>query len=229
MATPTEALSKLQSDPVNFLRDYHVLVVRAKGQSGPTTYWFGGVGYVHSRGKTFYNRTARPDKILGELWMHDSKNFKFATDRRDLVGSPAQVMAWHVDVVGSDSNAIVGNIVPALAVSRNGGPDIVLTTLLNGCTFACDPTPHSVLMAHVQPKGEGTTGENLHVRIESGGMQLQGSQGLAGKRTFGRINYTANDDVTIIGVRSGTRWRMFAQVHTRNEKDRTRVDEFFSG
>ncbi len=229
MATPIEALGKLHGNPENFFRDYHVLVVRAVRQSGPTPYWFGGVGYVHSRGKTIYNRTARPDGILGRLRMHDSKNFKFSPVRGDLVGSPAPLMAWHVDVVGSDSATIVGNVVPALAVSRYGGPDIVLTTLLNGCTFVCDPTPHSVLMAHVQPKGAGTTGENLHARIQGGGMQLQGSQGVAGRRTFGRTDYTANDDVTIIGLRSGTVWRMFAQVHTRNEKDRTRVDEFFNG
>lgn len=225
MATPTEALGKLRSDPRNFLRQYFLMTVRAMGQSGPTAYWLGGTGYVDLEGRPVYNRTARPGRVLGTLRMQESKNFKFSPNRNDLIGTPAQLMVWHVDVTPSAS--IVNDQVPALAVSRNGGPDIMVTTLLNGCTFACEATPHAVLMAHVQPTG-GTTAPQLETYIMNRGALVGGA---GARRAFGGGRcYTAmSSDVTIVGVRAGQQWRIFAQIHPRNEKETSEVVEFFTG
>lgn len=227
MATPAQALAKLRTDPDGFLKAYYLLTVRAMRQSGPTQYWFGGTGYVDLQGRTVYDRTARPGGVLGNRRMHDSKNFKFSPHPGDLVGDPVQLMAWHVEVSPSAAIALAG--IPSLPVSRIGGPDIVLTTLLNGCTFVCQPTAHSVLMAHVQPTG-GTSAADLETGIMNTGV-LAGGAGAAPKLVFGgsRCYTAASNDVTIIGVRSGRQWRMFAQIHPRNQKHTSRVVEFFTG
>lgn len=227
MATPTEALARLQSDPESFLRNYFLIIERAMHQSGPTQYWFGGTGYVDPHGRTVYDRTARPGRILGNLRMHDSKNFMFSPDPHNLAGTPVQVMAWHIDVFAS-ADIVLGGI-RARAVSRTGGPNIVLTTLLNGCTFVCEPTAHSVLMAHVRPTG-GTSASQLETDIINTGA-LVGGVGVAAKRTFGggRCYTAASNDVTIVGVRSGQQWRMFAQIHPRGLRNISRVVEFFTG
>lgn len=227
MASPTEALARLQNDPESFLWNYYLIIVRAMHQSGPTQYWFGGTGYVDLQGRTVYDRTARPGSVPGNLRMHNSKNFKFSPRQADLVGNPVQLMAWHIDVSPSAGIALGG--IPSLAVSRTGGPDIVLTTLLNGCSFVCEPTAHNVLMAHVQPTG-GTTAAQLETDILNTGA-LAGGAGVAAKRAFGggRCYTAASNDVTIVGVRSQQQWRMFAQIHPRNQKHTDNVVEFFTG
>ena len=227
MATPTQALTNLQNDPKFFLMNYHLMIVRTMHTSGPSPYWFGGVGYVDLQDKIVYDRTARPGSILGSWNKHNSKNFKFSPNKQDLVGNPVRVMAWHVDV--SQSTKIdIGNI-PSLPVSRCGGPSIVLTTLLNGCTFVYEPTEHCVLMAHVQPTA-GTNAEKLETDIMKDGALANGA-GVTAKHTFGGDQgYTAADnDVTIIGVRSGQQWRLFAQIHPRNMRHVSNIVEFFTG
>ncbi len=228
MATPAEALIKLRARPENFLKNYHVMTVRAMHQSGPTNFLFGGTGYVDIHtGNPVYNRTQRPGSILGTHHMHDSKNYKFSTDPADLIGTPAQVMAWHVDVSASAGIAL-GNI-PSLAVSRNGGPDLMVTTLLNGCTFICEARANDVLMAHVQPTG-GTTAAQLETDVINTGVLAGGGAAGSGIAFGGGRSYTANNnDVTIIGIRNGTQWQVFAQIHPRNVKSTVNVVEIFNG
>jgi hypothetical protein len=88
-------------------------------------------------------------------------------------------------------------------VPRGGAvADIMVTTLLNGCTFVCQEVGNNVLMAHVQPIGLT-------------GNQLYNSQ---------------TDEATIIGVRTGRKWRVFAQVHPQGGDRRIlRVVEVFAG
>lgn len=224
MATPVQALAKLRNQPERFLRNYYLKTVRALRQSGPTTYWFGGTGYVDMQGNTVYDRTPRPGRLLGTLNMHNSRNFKFSPHAGEPVGDPIQLMAWHVDV--SPSNGMALDNIPGLRVSRSGGPDLVLTTLLNGCSFVCEPRPTHVLMAHLQPTG-GISAAQLEADILAGGAFAGGGGDLT---VFGGgLCYTAaTNDVTIIGVRTGQVWRMFAQVHPRNARHVSSAVRFFA-
>jgi hypothetical protein len=227
MATPQGALAQLRNEPDYFLANYYVITERAMHQSGPTPYYFGALGYVALNGTVVYDRTPRKGRYLGSLRMHNSKNFKFARSGTSVVGNTVNLMAWHVDVVGS-ATVPVGAI-PSLAVSRGGGPNIVLTTLLNGCSFVCEARVHDVLMAHVQPTG-GTSAAQLETNITNNGA-LVGGAGAGAVTVFGGgVSYTAaNSDVTIIGVRQGVAWELYAQIHPRNQRTIANVVQFFNG
>jgi hypothetical protein len=173
-----------------------------------------------------YDRTRRPGSILGNLNQHNSKNFKFSPRQPDLLGNDyVHVMAWHVDVSGAGSIAL--GAIPSLSVSRTGGPDIMVTTLLNGCSFICEPRANDVLMAHVQPTG-GITGAQLETNIINTGALVGGG---GGSSVFGaaRCYSSAANDVTIIGVRTNTHWRVFAQIHPGGQRTVLNVVEFFNG
>ena len=226
MATPAQALARLRAEPDAFLNNYYLKVERAMGQNGPTQYWFGAIGHTVN-GRQVYDRTARPGRILGNLRMHNSKNFKFSQHHFQLLGDMIQPMVWHVDV--SAANAIAINNIPSVQVSRGGGPDVVVTTLLNGCTFACEPRPTHVLMAHVQPLG--TTPALLETNVTANGILAGGTVVGAATVFGGGISYQpANHDVTIIGVRDvQQRWNMYAQIHPRGTRECGNVVQFFQG
>lgn len=226
MTTAAGALAKLRQDAQRFLSNYYLIVERAMNQAGPTQYWLGALGYV-ANGAIVYDRTPRPGSILGNLRMHNSKNFKFAPRQGPHVGPTAAVMAWHVDVVGSAAIAV--GAIPSLQVSRVGGPDIMVTTLLNGCTFVCEAALNDVLMAHVQPTG-GTTAALLETNIVNNGA-LVGGAGVGAPTAFGGgICYVAaNNDVTIVGVRANNVWHLFAQIHPRRTRTVSNVVNFFNG
>lgn len=230
MATPQQALAKLRSDPGSFLKNYYVRIDKKPNVSGETDFWFGG---VIGGGKGGYLRTARPDEVLGTLRMHESKNYKFTPRRESVIGSPAQVRVWYVDV--TESATVVQNRIPSLAVSRRAGPDIMVTMLLTGCTFVYEPTPHCVLMAHMKPAAGQPPGEGA--RLETAIMNsymLSGGLGFGKATAFGagRAYTSLTEEVTIIGVRSQEQWRLFAQYHPRagdNMRSVTQVVEFFNG
>src|ERR1700744_536500 len=116
--------------------------------AGITQYYFGADGLIMPDGTIDYRRTPRPGSILGSWRMHDSKNFQFTPHRNLLVGDMVPTMVWHVDVTEAHTTNLAQ--IPPLAVSRNGGPDLVVTTLPNGCTFVCEPAANNVLMAHLR-------------------------------------------------------------------------------
>ena len=226
MATPAQALGMLRANPEVFLKNYYVMADRdvANG-SGQSTYYFGATGMVRLDGTIEYNRTARPGAILGSWRTHMSKNFKFSVNPALLAGATEKLRVWHVDVQHS-SDIGEHDRVPALAVSRSDGPDLMVTTLLNGCTFMCEPVENAVLMAHVRPMGK--TGAALHAdmgarRMEGGGLRAHGAYGAA---TDDRAD---QQDVTIIGVRGYRQWKVFAQRHPRNQRTIQKVECIFNG
>lgn len=224
MATPAQALAMLQASPKTFLKNYYVQVERAMHQMGPTAYWFGATGAMGLNNLPIYDRTPRKNKVLGSLYMHNSKNFRFSTNPLALLGNGSvQLQAWHVDV--QSAAAVQLNDIPALAVTRAGGPMVMVTTLLNGCSFVCEPLQHSVLMAHIQPIG--TNAIQLEADIIANGA-LHGGAGGPLTVFGGGIRYNAvQDDVTVIGVRKGTRWRLYFQAHPAAQRTISDADKFF--
>ena len=221
MPTPQEALNKLRSDPRDFLRTYY-LKCETMGaiNSSQHTFWFGGTGFTNQNNQTVHDRSP----VQGTFRMHQRKNFLFTPNQPSLIGTSIQVPVWHVAVTQVAAPLNMAAVVP-LQVSSSMGADIMVTTVLNGCSFFCDTFQNTALMAHLMPNG-GNTGDQLEQDIIGTGLydSVQGDfQGVNGAlhrgqgTVFGAHNgYTANaNDVTIVGVRTGTHWRVYAQRHTR--------------
>lgn len=238
MATPQEALAKLQAGPGHFLESYWVKTTRANGVSGPTNFYFGArsSGQLDPQGNKLPSRTPRPGSILGTLHMHDSKNFLFVppAHQGNIAGPSQHLLVWHVDVT---PRAGLPNLqsIPPLRVSKAAGPDIMVTTSLNGCTFCCETVGNDVFMAHIQPTN---TGALLATEFNNGGAR-NGGQFVGGN---GNLTYFGSDgtnlgydagqnNVTVIGVRLANTWRVFAQkqspINVGNQV--TGVVEFFVG
>ncbi|HEX8813459.1 MAG TPA: hypothetical protein VF742_15830, partial [Terracidiphilus sp.] len=156
MATPQEALAKLQINPGHFLENYWIKTTRAMNVSGPTNYYFGArsSGVQDQHGNMLPSRTARPGSILGTLRMHDSKNYLFVppgpVNLNNIAGASVHMLVWHVDVISRGALPNMQSI-PPLRVSKINGPDIMVTTSLNGCTFCCETVGNDVFMGHVRP------------------------------------------------------------------------------
>lgn len=229
MTTPSGALNDLRGNPKRFLREYYLKISRST-VTGEAMYWLSAYSYDDPAGRTVYERAPRPGRFLGNLHTHASKMFKLEPYELAprLAGQGVIISAHHVPVVHSNTlniTAMQGTQVP-----RGGAvADIMVTTLLNGCTFVCQEVGNNVLMAHVQPIG--LSGNQLATNItNNGAFNIPGAQ--AGTlRSFGPGVYNSQtEEATIIGVRTGRKWRVFAQVHPQGfERRILRVVEIFAG
>jgi hypothetical protein len=225
MTTPSGALNDLRGNPKRFLQEYYLKISRST-VTGEAMYWLSAYSHEDLAGRTVYERAPRPGRFLGNLHTHDSKMFKLEPYELAprLAGQGVTISAHHVPVVHSNALNIGTTQVP-----RGGAvADIMVTTLLNGCTFVCQEVGNNVLMAHVQPIG--LTGQQLATNITNGAFNIPGTQ--AGTlRSFGPNVYNSQtEEATIIGVRTGRKWRVFAQLHPQGGDRRIlRVVEVFVG
>lgn len=99
------------------------------------------------------------------------------------------------------------------------GPAIMVTGQLSGCSFVMIPGgPGQVDVAHVEPRhrqfdpaglGRRQTGEALHADL-SKAMSNAEIYGASGKSK----NYDSDDrTASVLGVRVGGQWKIFAQKH----------------
>jgi hypothetical protein len=91
-----------------------------------------------------------------------------------------------------------------------GGPDIMVTGQLSGCSFIMvAAAAGTVNVAHVHPTG--TTGALLRAALIAANP---------GAQIYGVGHYDSNDrTVSIMGVRTGTAWRIYAQKHDSTTGD----------
>jgi hypothetical protein len=230
VTTSFKALADLRGNPKSFLQQYYLKISRSR-DAGETAYWLSAASHLNPQGQTVYDRVPRPGRILGNLHMHESKTFKLDPFGQgpQLAGQGVIVFAYHVPVV--QSNTLNVAAIPATRVARAGPvPDIMVTTLLNGCTFVCQEVGDNVLMAHVQPAG-GLRGSQLATDIASRGAFNNAGAQAGPLHSFGANVYDSQtEEATIVGVRSGRRWHVLAQIHLRgHEKRILRVVEVFTG
>jgi hypothetical protein len=94
----------------------------------------------------------------------------------------------------------------------NDDTNIIVTGALTSCSFVVQETTNGISCAHIQPAAgahTGTeTGEELHDRLLSGGYSA-----VYGKRRYDHRDRGGHLDreVTIMGVRVGDRWEIYAQ------------------
>ena len=132
-------------------------------------------------------------------------------------------MAWSVLMV--HYNQVNTADLRPLLVSSSGGPDIMVTGLINGCTFCTLKTPNGVAMAHVKPSGIDAV--RLHTMLSTQGR----FHGIPNPfQTFGQASdYTATEDATVVGIRRGGIWKVYVQIHTRTQAPILRVARIFKG
>ncbi len=86
------------------------------------------------------------------------------------------------------------------------GPTVMITGQLSGCSFVMSPVAAGVVdVAHVQPQGQ--TGQALQATLAAAvpNAEIYGAAGTGG-------NYDSADRrASIVGVRFGGAWRIYAQ------------------
>ena len=161
--TDIQAIQALQTQPLNFLKNYSF-----------TPYSAGAVAGVH----TFYmvdpggNAVHRPGSILGGLNRHTTQRF---TARPNSIFGGTSFHAFHIPVQVSNI-AINPHFLPV------SGTGIMLTTELTGCSIVMIPGGGSFSVAHLQPTGE--TGAQLRTRLTQPGITIYGQTDYAGYRSL---------------------------------------------
>lgn len=131
-------------------------------------------------------------------------------------------MAWSVKMVNYGDIDVTGLV--ALNVLNQGGPDIMVTGLLNGCTFCMQNTDNGVAMTHIRPVG-GTDAVKLQTEVATRGRFAGSGMSM---QTFGMATeYSGREDATIIGIRKAGSWRVYAQIHERMAQEISRVVKIF--
>jgi hypothetical protein len=219
--TPAQALIELKTHPRKWLEKHHV-----KAYAGvPATFsaqqlTFGNTGYVDVQGLqgpaggNVFDRSPGTAKSFGPWSGKDRRAFTFdrAGGQAGFVGPTVQAAVVNIPVIASAAvQANYANIgLHDLGTAL--GRDFAVTTLLNGCSFVIDGANPSV--CHVQPTGGTTSGALRNALQPHYGVVFGG----------GGNEYDHNvEDVTIIGIRRGGGWKIYAQVHTRNLRNVLRV------
>ncbi|HVZ46957.1 MAG TPA: hypothetical protein VHA82_24330 [Ramlibacter sp.] len=205
MPTLQLALEMLKSDPEQFLNIYYLKVVGA-GRNNRQI-WYRFMAFEENRGLNGVNdwHFIRRHNDGGK----DKKNFQLVPSWGQIQYSHFGELAfpvWHVPVVES-TNITWNDIQRWEDIPRDGGSDIMVTTLLNACSFVCVGMQDCVRMMHVQPSG-GLTNYDVMQRVSL----IQGGQYCSAPFDYNPVT----TEVTIIGIRRDRRWTVYAQSHVRD-------------
>ncbi len=185
LTRPGRALDMLRANPRQFLLKYPI-----QGNYDPQASGQAQVYLLNTGGAA-----QRPGSILGTHRMHTTESFTI----QPSVGRSGDGHPFRVHGVYTGQS----NLAPVWYLLDNNGPDIMLTAKLTGCTFiarqAANNVAGNVEVTHLQPNGET-------------GLQLNTRMNIAGQETYGRLRYDISDrSINVIGVRVGTRWKIYAQ------------------
>jgi len=197
---PQVAYNSLIAGAGAFLNKYPIRIFGATVASGVTGYRFRNRGV-----------SKRPGTIMNTLRMKPTESFEIRSDAA-MLGVPVvpgvpvnghvfQAHSVHMDLgIGAMNFYNLGG----------GGPNIMVTGQLTGCSFIMTAgAGGSVNVAHVSPTG--TTGVLLRAALAAAN---------AGAQIYGVGQYDHNDrTVSIMGVRTGTTWRIYAQKHDATTYD----------
>lgn len=194
---PQNAYNALMANPSNFLRRYPVRIFGSTGASGVVQYAIENRGASH-----------RPGSVLGTHGWHDSESFNIKVSNQVPNGHTFNAHSVHMDV--GQANMQFYRL-PSI-----GGPNIMVTGQLSGCSFVFSPIAHSndVNVAHVQPQ-VGNSGATLRTNLAANHPNAF---------VFGISNQAgfyngANRAVSVIGVRQGGIWRFYSQKQDRTTGD----------
>lgn len=188
--TNAQAAHALANNPEAFLRKTSLFLTGDMPASGVTQCRIDDTGIV----------SQRPGSILRTKNMHAAQMFMAGPALH--AGTPFNAH-WIKMHVWNTTNDLV-NIQPYLLPL--GGPAIMLTTQLTGCSFAIQDNNNGTLsVLHLQPS-QHADGATMHTILSQTGWT----------KVYGRNNYVGNGrSVSIVGRRSGGQWRLWAQKQDR--------------
>jgi hypothetical protein len=205
--TMAAVLQEMRASPEAFLRHYHVVISGgAQTQSGVATFQFADAA------TTTQGFTTGLSGIIGRTKARPK--VRFSKVALPPLANPGvdQFDAHYVAMTQiGDAAATTHHQLPGV-----GGPDIMLTSQLTGCTFGTGmPAANgSLLVSHIQPPVAAVgTRQDLHNtmanRLGAGGHIFERENQPAGGYGAGA------NAATIIGVRANNQWRFYAQVWSR--------------
>lgn len=226
MATTATILNDLMADPKSFLRHYVLIIAGGKAAtsgvaSGIATF------SCDSTGATMPGFTTGLSALRGVTKDREKIKFmKVAMPPRDPADAD-EFNAWYIAmaVMGSDAQTT------HFPVPGTGGPDLLLTSQLSGCTFGVGSitTDGSRLISHIQPMSgavDAATRTKLHDetvdRMTDGVDAVFEREARPGARHYGDQHNRA----TVVGVRRGGAWEFWAQEYQDNS-DTQNVPELF--
>ena len=127
----------LRANPKTFMKDHYLKIhVVTSAVFGPANYYFGGA--VDNNDTTQALRRGagcftRGSKVL--KFVPHSMLFQLAPGDNNV--QPQNLAATPVWVVPAELASTVANYAALAGGAVNGGSDIMITTLLNGCSFCC--------------------------------------------------------------------------------------------
>jgi hypothetical protein len=211
MATMAQVLNEMTANPEAFLRHYFVQIAGGKAETSGTP---SGVGTF-----SFYTyNTAVPgfttglSGFLGITKNREKIRFSKLRMRKSTLAAD-EFDAWYVAMVVSGSGVqTTHSMVPGA-----GGPDILLTSQLSGCTFGIGSATASGgrLVSHIQPLGTATGRTDMHTEmlagLNTGGVDsLFEKENRPGAHSYGG---NANNRASVIGVRHNGQWGFYAQTY----------------
>lgn len=187
LTSPQNAILNLIQDPRNFLRKHPIQNNFDCNAHGVTQAYFRNQGAD----------AKRPGKMLGTKRYHTTESFNL----ENVNGQNAYGSSFPVHGVCMGQS----HLGPNWYRLDHTGPAVMLTAKLTGCTFVARAAPGGAIeVTHMQPSQE--TGLALNQRMQGGG-----------RMAYGRLRYAYDTrSINIIGVRSGGRWRIWAQKLNKN-------------
>lgn len=209
MATLANVLQEMRTQPLDFLRHYNVIIAGAgpgRG-SGPAVFDF------HDAGVTMPTFKTGLSGALGKKGESEVIWFTWNAVDSGQALTANQFRAYYLAMMQvSDPRNAVRYTLPG-----NGGPDIMLTSQLSGCSFGfgTDTGSGAQLVSHVQPprgggsdaRGKATEAVGLSIGFGLEGVLQRDAGSSKAVRSYGQAY------ATVIGVRT-TRWRYYAQTWT---------------
>lgn len=191
LTRPALALSELMTHPRRFLRRYAFACDEIVGQPGGLfTSYFYSTGAVDAH---------RPGTILRTRHMHATTSFHLRLHTPPLgkpVNSYVPTQAYYVPMLpATAATTYAGLAWTPLGLSTQ----LMVTVQLSGCSFLWRQNGGTLECAHLQPTG-GLDGNALQT-------QLSGNAG----GIYGRTSYGEGRVVTLVGIRKGSDWRIYAQ------------------
>jgi hypothetical protein len=196
--TPAQALLELQTQTNAFLSRYVIRIFGDPSGSHVASYRIEDGG-----------ASQRPGSILRTAHMHTTQLFQVRAQRAAAGNNPPGAVWFTAHSVKMfESNNIAGIGTYTLPVV--GGPDLMLTGQLSGCSFAIhDVGDGSLVVAHIRPS-QYLTAETLHNVLQKTPYWTT---------VYGRDDYSQDRAVSIVGARIGGRWRVWAQKQDRTTGD----------
>lgn len=191
--TGQQALTSLTAHPRTFLKRYPVRIAGANLPSGVVPYWI-----------WYWQASQRPGSVLKTLRMHATDAFRMSSQAVMAGPNPHNFNAHSVFMAQSNVPIVL------YPIAVGAAPNILVTGALSGCSFIVNtgPNPGDIACAHLQPNGE--SGHQLHARLKPLYNYVYGLERY--DHTIPTLGGPRRDrNVTIIGVRVGGRWKIYAQ------------------